>query len=152
MSGLTSQALISALESVVLTTGRFERANAYEPKTPPGSGLTAAIWVQDIKPVPSSGLASTSVLFVARIRLFTNMLQEPQEQIDPQLCDAVDDVMGRLSGGFTLGGIVREVDLLGESGVALTAQAAYVTVQQTMYRIYDITVPLVVNDAWTQGA
>jgi regulator of RNase E activity RraA len=80
------------------------------------------------------------------------MLQEPQDAIDPQVCDAADDFMGRVSGGFTLNGLVRDVDLLGEYGTGLSAQAGYIRVQQSEYRCMTITIPLLVNDVWTQGA
>jgi hypothetical protein len=56
-------------------------------------------------------LPSCSLL---QLRIYSNMLQEPQDAIDPQVCDAADDFMGRVSGGFTLNGLVRDVDLLGE--------------------------------------
>jgi hypothetical protein len=153
VSGLGSQALVDKLVSVALITGRFDRVNAHEPKAPPGSGLSAAVWVQHVRPVAAaSGLSSTSAVFMAMLRIYSNMLQEPQDAIDPGVCDAADDLMSRFSGGFTLGGLVREVDLLGEFGQPLAAQAGYITIQQTMFRCMDITLPLIVNDVWTQGA
>jgi hypothetical protein len=152
VSGLSSQALVDKLASVALTTGRFDRVNMHEPKAPPGSGLTAAVWVQELRPISTSGLASTSVLFVAVLRIYTNMLQEPQDAIDPLVCDAADDLVARFSSGFTLGGVVREVDLLGAYGTGLAVLAGYLTIQQTMYRCMDLILPLVLNDVWDQGA
>jgi hypothetical protein len=152
MSGLGIQGLLDVLVSDALASGRFERVNGHEPKAPPGNGLTAALWAQEIKPVPTSGLASTSLLFVAQLRIYQNMLSEPQDAIDPAVFDAADDYMGRVTAGFTLGGLVRSVDLLGIHGAPLSAAAGYITVQQTMYRCLTITLPLIVNDVWDQGA
>jgi hypothetical protein len=59
--------------------------------------------------------------------------------------------MAAYSGDFTLGDVVQEVDLLGEVGVPLRAQAGYITINQTMYRCMDITLPLIVNDLWSQS-
>lgn len=152
MSGLGSQSLVDKLVTVALQTGRFDRVNAHEPKAPPGNGLSAAVWVQAVKPIPTSGLASTSVLFLAMLRIYSNMLQEPQDAIDPNVCDAADDLISRFSSAFTLGGTVREVDLLGAYGPPLAAQAGYITIQQTMYRCMDVALPLIINDVWDQGA
>jgi hypothetical protein len=152
MSGLGTQGLLSAVVSHAMASGQFDRVNGYEPKSPPGNGLTAAVWVQRIVPVPSSGLDDTSVLFVAQLRIYTNMLSEPQDAVDPALCDAADDLMSRYTGGFTLGGLVRQIDLLGIHGTPLEAVAGYITVQQTLYRCMTLTIPLLVNDAWDQGA
>jgi hypothetical protein len=152
MSGLGTQALLDQVVSLALQTGRFDRVNGHEPKAPPGSGLTAAVWVQTVRPVASSGLDSTSTLFVAQLRVYQNMLSEPEDAIDPAVFDAVDDLAARVTGGFTFGGLLRAVDLLGTYGTPLMAVAGYVTIQQTMYRCVDLAMPLIVNDVWDQEA
>ena len=48
--------LIDAAVSHALTTGRFEKVNGYEPKSAPGYGLTAAVWVQNVASIQGSGL------------------------------------------------------------------------------------------------
>jgi hypothetical protein len=47
---------------------------------------------------------------------------------------------------------VRNIDLLGEYGQRLTAQAGYLQLSDGMYRIFTITIPCIVNDMWTQVA
>lgn len=146
------KAVLDALVSAAAATGYFARVNAHEPKnTPPRGGLTAAIWAQNIRP-HRSGLASTTLRVEWRLRLYTNMTAEPQDAIDPTLLEATCALMGDYSIGFALGGLVRSVDLLGEAGPPLSAQAGYLTIGTAMHRVMDITLPVIINDAFTQGA
>lgn len=150
---LDLQAIIDAMRDDAMASGLFESVNGHEPKSKPGGGITAAIWSQTIRPVPrGNSLISTTVRVEMMMRLYTSMLAEPQDSIDPALTAAVDTIMRNMSGGFTLGGVVREVDLLGEFGEPLSARAGYINQDGKLFRIYDLTVPIVVNDLWTQGA
>lgn len=154
MTGLNIAANLDKLVSHALTLGIFERVNQHEPKNAPGNGLTAAVWVDDIGPARGqSGLSSTTARVVCVVRLYTSMLQEPQDAIDPNLVDAVDALMAAYSGDFELGGNVRCIDLLGGlGGTPLAARAGHITVDQKAYRVMTITVPLIINDAWNQEA
>ncbi len=149
---LDPQAILDRVTSHAQASGHFERVNGHEPKSAPGNGLTAAVWVEYIGPAPrQSGLAVTAGLLRLTVRLFSNMLAEPQDGIDPALLAATSDLMGLFSGDFDLGGTVRNVDLLGQTGAPLSAQAGYIDVDKRLYRVYTITLPLVVNDVWTQA-
>jgi hypothetical protein len=78
------------------------------------------------------------------------MLAEPQDAIDPAMLDAVDLLCGAYSAGFTLGGALRSIDLLGTYGAPLSAKAGYLTQDSKLYRVMTITLPCIVNDLWTQ--
>lgn len=149
---LDSQALLDKLETQALQIGYFDKVNMHEPKKPPGHELTAAIWVQHIGRATSSGASSTSAYVIFNIRIYANMLQEPQQGIDPQVMIATDVLMNKFQGNFTLDGLVRAVDLLGIEGEKLEANAGYVTINSVMFRTMDITVPLIINDVWDQVA
>lgn len=152
---LEIQAYIDALASHALSTGWLEKANAYEPRSAPNTGLTSAIWFQSIKPAPTaSGLASTTILLVMTVRLYTSAIKEPAEldMMDPNLVRVVDALLTAYSGDFTLDGMIRNVDLLGEHGQALEAEAGYLDIDRTKFRVVDITVPLIINDAFGQVA
>jgi hypothetical protein len=151
--GAAVTALIDGVESIAMQTGEFRSVNTHEPKAAPGSGLRLAIWAQTIEPIAAaSGLASTSGYVVLNARAYGNMLTKPEDEIDPRLMTAATVLVGAFSADFTLGGLVRNIDLLGEYGQTLAAQAGYVTIAGTMYRIMTVTVPCVVNDMWTQEA
>lgn len=147
--------ILDGIISHALGSGWFERVNVRtgEPKNAPGSGLTVAVWAQSVDPVPrASGLNVTTSRVELMERIYSNMLQEPVDMIDPNVIKATDVLMTAYTGDFTLGGSVMEVDLLGAYGTALRAQAGYVTIGQTMFRCMDITLPLIVADLWTQAA
>jgi hypothetical protein len=146
--------LVSALTSHAQSLGVFESVNGHEPKSKPGHGLTAAVWVDHGKPA-MSGLDATSAVVVLSVRLFSSMISEPQDMIDPELIDALDLLVAAYSGDFELNDDslgVRCVDLLGMEGTSLSWQAGYVSQDNTMYRVMTISVPLIINDAWAQEA
>ncbi len=144
-------AILQTIEDHAAASGWFDRVNRHEPKNAPGYGLTAAIWVDRIEPVPArSGLAATSGRLVVNVRIYSSMLAEPQDAIDPHVTAAVNVLMVAYSGDFTLGGLVEKVDLLGAHGVPLSAQAGYLNQDNKVYRVMTITVPLALNDLWSQ--
>lgn len=151
---IDSQDLIDRLASHAMTTGIFDRVNQHEPKSKPGRGLTCAIWVDRIEPAARrSGLAATSARVVFNVRVYTNMLQNPQDAIDPAVMDAVDLLMANYSGDFSLGSADRWIDLLGVTqGHPLFAQSGYINIDNMTYRVMTITAPVIVEDAWTQAA
>lgn len=144
-------AIVDAVVSHAAATGRFEKVNGHEPKNAPGNGLTAAVWVQRLAPLAlQSGLAATSALLLVNLRIYQNMLAEPQDAIDPNVVAAVDALVTAYSGDFTLDGLVADVDLLGRHGTALAAEAGYLSQDNKMFRVMTLTVPLVLNNVWEQ--
>lgn len=144
--------IFEAAESHAAASGYFDRVNFHEPKNAPGHGLTCALWVQDIGPDPAAtGLVSTSARLVLNVRVYAGMLQEPQDAIDPAVLIAVIGLIAAYSGDFELGGLIRNVDLLGQSGVPLSAAAGYLNQSGHLYRVMTITLPLIVSDVWVQA-
>ena len=151
--GMPSEGIIDAIVSQILATGLFDSVNAHQGVSSPGTGMTGAVWVQDIEPSPrDSGLASVAVVFTVMARLYMPASSEPLDMVDPLLTQATDTLMGAYVGGFTLGGLVRNIDVLGENGRKLGAQYGYVTIEGAPYRCATITVPCVVNDPWNEEA
>lgn len=149
---MDTQGIIDALVSNAASTGLFTQVNTHEPKSAPRSDLLCAIWIDRVLPYAErSGLNATSALLIFNARIYTSMTQFPQDAIDPKVVIAVDTLMTQYSGDFTLGGEVANIDLLGESGFMLEAQAGYITQDNKPYRVMTITIPLIVNDAWTQA-
>lgn len=143
--------IFDAVVSEFQRSGYFDKVNMHEPKRGPNRGLTAAIWLQSIGPVPEgSGLAATTAQLIFVGRIYSNMLKEPQDMIDPQLTKAVSNVIRRFHDNFDFGGMIRNVDLLGAAGVQLGAVAGYLEQDGKTYRIFDMTIPCLVNDIWEQ--
>lgn len=143
--------ILDQVQSHALASGYFDAVNGSEPKSPPGTGLTAAVWVEQIGPARgASSLIATSVRLAFYVRLYAPMNQEPADAIDPNLMKALDSLMAAYSGDFTLGGTVRDVDLLGQFGDPLSARAGYLVESGNEYRVMTITLPVIVNDLWDQ--
>ena len=143
--------ILDAVASHAAASGYFDRVGTHEPENAPGFGLTAAVWMDRLSPV-LSGLASTTGRVVFNVRLFTPMAQEPADAIDPNLTAACDALFRAYVGDFTLGGLVREVDVRGSQGIGLEARAGYIEQDGTLLRVYTITLPVVVNDLWDEAA
>jgi hypothetical protein len=146
--------ILARVQEHALTSGWFTDVNGEEPKSPPDtSGLTAAVWVQDIGPARGgSGLDSTSIRLGLMVRLYAGLYTEPGDAIDPRMMQALDALLRSYSGDFELDGTVRDVDLLGQYGEPLGAKAGYMLQGGTEYRVMDITLPLIINDLWEQVA
>lgn len=146
--------LFSAITSHAVALGLFERVNGHEPKSAPGNGLSAAVWVESIGPANSSGLTSTSAAVTFSVRIYSNFIQKPEDGIDINILHATDALMNEYSGDYELGSAlnVRCVDLLGQEGTPLNARAGYQTIDDKVYRVMTITLPLIINDVWDQAA
>lgn len=146
-------AYTDALVSHAMSTGWFDQVNEHEPKSSINSGMTAAIWFTGLKPAEGvSGLNSTTAVLEMRLRIYTSMTSEPLDQIDPTVVKATGDLLTRYSADFTLDGMVRNIDLLGEFGQSLEAKSGYLDVGGTKMRVVDIFLPLVINDLFSQEA
>jgi hypothetical protein len=150
---LDIRTILSAVESHALASGHFVTVNGLEPRSPPTSGITAAVWVEQIGPARgASGLTSTSTRLALFVRLYSSLVQQEPDAIDPDLMTALDALMAAYSGDFELGGLIRNVDLLGAYGDPLSARAGYLAEAGSEYRVMTITLPLIVNDLWAQVA
>ena len=150
------QDIVNGVISHAQMLGRFDKVNGYEPKSPPGNGLTAAVWAQSIGPmVTQSGLQATTMYLVLNVRLYLPMLKEDQDAIDPLMLMTCNELLASYSSEFTLAGTVDAIDLLGIGGQTLNAQAGYVQIgggDTRMNRVMTITVPMIKYDAWAQEA
>lgn len=150
---INSQDLITRLTDHARASGIFDRVNEHEPKNKPGRGLTCALWIDRLEPARSrSGLNSTTARVVFKVRIYTNMLQNPQDGIDPSVLDATDKMFEAYTGDFELGDDERFIDVMGMTqGAPLSAESGYINIDNMTYRVMTITVPVIVNDAWTQA-
>lgn len=143
--------ILDAVVSDVQSTGYFDKVNTHEPKKAPRTQMTAAVWIESIDPIAlASTLSYTSARLVFKLRMYQNMLREPQDMIDPLMGKAASRLMRRYHDDFDFEGLVRNIDLLGAYGVALSAISGYLDVDGKMLRIIDMTIPVIVNDVWPQ--
>lgn len=150
---MDTTAILSAAQSHAAALGWFDRVAGFEPKNAPGSGLTAAYWVDDLRPIPArSGLAVTSARLGLSVRVYAHLTGDDDARADLAVVAAVDGLLASYTAGFTLGGLVAQVDVLGQHGDPLAARLGYLNQDGTEFRVAVLTVPLIVNDAWEQVA
>jgi len=148
---LNLSAPLVAIESHAKASGLFERVIRREPLSAPGSGLTAAVWGQRLRPIAlQSGLNVTSAAANFFFRVYAELAQEPAEDVDVLVFGALGDVMGRLTGDFTLGGTVSSIDLLNRHGVPMDSAMGYLTQDNKTFRTGTLLIPLIFNDVWEQ--
>jgi len=145
--------IIDAVVSDALALGVFESVNGHEAASAPGSGVTADVWVGTIQALGvASGLSEVSVLLLLNMRVYKAWNAADRDTIDPALLAAVGQMFATFAGGFTLGGLIRNVDVMGAHGTPLAAPFGYVTIDSIQYRCATLAVPCVVNDLWTEAA
>ncbi|MFF7096414.1 hypothetical protein ACFY9A_29065 [Streptomyces rubradiris] len=145
--------ILDAAISHASASGYFDAVNGHEPIHPsPSGGLTAGVWVDRVTPVRSSGLDSVTALVVLNVRLYTSAQQLPLDAIDPAMVAAVDALCTAYAGDFTLGGLVRQVDIFGIHGQTLDVRAGYLPQDGALQRVMTIWLPCIVNDLWEEAA
>lgn len=148
---LNPQPIFDAFITHLQSLGLFEQVNGAAADVSPGYGLVVTNEFVDMVPVRSSGLAAVSVRLLFAQTILTAQEQEPADAIDPQVLTAAGLVFGSYIGAFTLGGLVRYVDVFGSDGEPLRARAGYGTVAGVKARAVVLDVPVVVNDPWTEA-
>jgi hypothetical protein len=149
--GFDVVAILDAITSHAAALGPFESVVTHEPKTAVPGGLTGAVWVNQIDLVPEfSGLAESAVRVQFVLRLYDNMIREPQDSIDPDMTRVVNDLFVAYHADYTLGGLVTEIDLLGSYGDPLYMRSGYIRQDNKLLRAMSIYLPVIVAAAFTQ--
>src|SRR5581483_1677147 len=136
------QQVLDAVVSDALATGLFENVNGHEAASAPGSGVTADVWVGTMQALGvASGLDEVSVLLLLNMRVYKQWNSADRDLIDPALLSATGQMFATFAGGFTLGGLIRNIDVMGAHGTPLAAPFGYVTIDSIQYRCETIAVP-----------
>jgi hypothetical protein len=143
------------LVSHALASGHFDTVNAQKPTSVPNTGVNAMVEFGRMKRArgrAGSGLSATSVLLVVTVSCYLSAEQQPADDIDPQAVAAADALLAAYVGDFELGGTVRHIDVGASQGVELDAAAGWARVGGVDVRAVVVTVPMVVNDVWSEAA
>jgi hypothetical protein len=142
-----AQALFDSLKSAAQGLALFQGVDTHEPLNAPGNRLYCSIVLGPMRPVTSSGLAAVSGQITFDFHVWSSAMQKPYDAIDPEVLAVTASLMGVLSGELTLGGTVRNVELF-----SMTAQPGYLEFEGKQFRTMALTVPVVINDMWTEVA
>lgn len=148
---LDIQGILDTISSHAMSTGYFETVNQYESKQSPGNGISAAVWVDRLYPIRSSGLATTSIRLDLLLRMYSSTYIQPYDDIDPNLTKALDTLMRAYCGDFEVGGQVRQIDIFGAYGASLESRSGYMNLDGKEFRVFTIRVPLICDDLWDQS-
>ena len=139
---------LEKIQSYLASDGGFKTALIGEPKAlAPGIQLAAAVYMQGVSMegfVVDGGSIESHVI---TIRLYIDMLREPVKDVEIDLAVAVQRIVSDLLGDFDLGTTVRNVD-----GANMRTDWGYVDLGGKMFRVADITVPLIVDNSATAAA
>jgi hypothetical protein len=151
---IDSRQIFATLQGYAASSGLFDAVVGHEPIKSPAAptGLTCAVQYMGMRPIQSSGLNSVSVRVEMWFRIFTSSLQEPQDDIDPRVMDAVDSLFSSVINDFDFGSQARYVDVFGSDGEGMSVSAGFVTMDQRPMRTADIVVPILINDAYDESA
>ena len=138
---------LSDLKSKFMEHGAFKAVVIGEPKAPP-EDTTCALWMVSTVPVALT-LTTTVEVHVVNARVHMKALDEETERTELEMARIVSDISADILGDFDLGATVRNVDAAGQYGTAFGSQWGYADISHTLFRICDITIPLIVDDSAT---
>lgn len=143
--------ILDTLVTHAQNTGWFQNVLEHESKQAGTNGLTAGVWVERIDPIKSSGLNSSSVRLELEMRLYNSTMAEPYEDIDTNLVKALDALFTAYISDFQLGGEARHIDVFGAHGQGLGVRVGYMNMDGREFRVFQIRIPVIINDAWTES-
>jgi hypothetical protein len=146
------QSILDNVASHALATGHFEAVLGYSSKQSSTNGITAAIYVEDIRAIRTSGLSTTTVRLELEMQIYSSTYQEPYNDIDANLVKATDALFTALIGDFDLGGEARNIDVFGAHGQPLRVRSGLMNLSGKEFRVFQIIIPIIVDDCFDQAA
>ena len=137
---------IRAIQGHLMASGWFDRVQVGEPKGPPGNGLTAAIFMDNVA-VEELTLSTTIERHEVVVRFYTPELQETTPIREDRLEKATAYIEKAWFGDFSLGAAVRNIDIS-----QLAWDFGHVNIDRIEYRTVEITLPLIVDGSATLAA
>ncbi len=137
------------VEGFLQASGYFQKTQVGEPKSPPREDLSVSVFMANVALDRLFLDGGTGESHVVTVRIYKNMLSEPQENIEYDLAQVISQVTSDFLGDADLGSTIMTIDAGGIYGTAIRVDWGYLDVGGIMYRIADITLPLIVNDSAT---
>lgn len=152
VADLDPGAVLTTLLDYAREQGVYEVVRLTEFTTPPPSGLCFALWAEALGTTQTgTGLASTNALVRCMARIYYPAFGKDSATHEVRMINAASGYLGKLNGGFTLGGTVRNVDILGETGELPEWEFGHAGIDNKISRIADLSIRAVLNDVWIQG-
>ena len=136
-----------------ISAGRFAHDVVIgEPMQPPKSDqdkVFCAISIQrsSVQQVAADG--GTTEVYQILLRCYYEMLQGSTETMELTLVNAVSNIQQDLVEDSDLGGNIRNIDVAGQFGSGVGAEYGHIDQSGVLFRVADITLPLIVDGSAT---
>ena len=116
---------------------------------PPDGGLAAAIWMLNSGVYRVYANGGTAEFYNVRLRIYRNAFAEDAFMNEWEMAKAVNETLDNLLTDADLNSTVMSIDPGGISGNTVTTEWGYTEINNVMFRIADITLPILVDDSIT---
>lgn len=144
-------ATLTTLQTTLDATGQFTGGvQIGEPFSPPND-LTLAIMARKHSPSQAT-LSATIDVWTVQLRLYARAGMTPPDaqRVELNVLAAYASLETALTGAFTLGGNTRAIDWYGEeAGHRVESDWGHVVISGTIFRVVDVVLPLIIDDAAT---
>jgi hypothetical protein len=143
---------LHAVETYVQDLGLFQSVQIGEPKAPLPQGFHAVCFMQSVGITSVYIGGETRESHVVMLRIYRDMLAEqsdPQITLETEIAVVVSKLMANLLGDTDLESSIMSIDAAGMDGTSMAAAYGYIELGGVIYRICDITVPMIVNGSAT---
>jgi|TARA_Y100000310_G_C20571592_1_gene758317 hypothetical protein len=143
---------LHAMETYVQNLGLFQTVQIGEPKQPLGQGFHAAIFMNSVSISMVYAGGDTRENHLVTLRVYRDMLAEqsdPQLNLESEIAVLLSKLMENILGDTDLESTIMSIDAAGMDGSSMSATFGYVDVGGSMYRVADISIPMIVNGSAT---
>ncbi len=148
MSAFSILGTLTAVKDYLLSSGLFlGGAQIGEPKAPQAAGFAASVF-NGAWHVAQLTLNNTIEEHVVIVRIYRNMLADPEADIETDVANRMDLLKAFVAGHYQLDNAgIRAVDVGGMYGTALRGQFGYADIAGTMHRFAEMSLPVIVDDS-----
>jgi len=145
-AAIKTKAAMQSIQGKLMASGRFKGVSLGDPIAPPNSPHAAILLSRYEN--KTTALDKTIETRTILVRFYIKAFDDPQGNNEILMDDMVTEFFEDLWGDFDLGGNIRNPEPLG-----VTAVIGYITVGEAgakiVYRVADITLPLIVDNSST---
>mgnify|MGYP004452397989 FL=1 len=116
-----------------------------------GTRLAGAIWMMNSSIVLLFADGGTREVHTLMLRVYSDF-KDPTSTGEKRLALSVNQIASNILSDSDLGATIMSVDAAGQYGTGMSMDWGQLTISDRMYRVVDITLPFIVDDASTATA
>jgi hypothetical protein len=142
---------LHAVQSHLAGNGWLTKVDAGEPKAAPSEQFSASVFMDSVSVALVFANGGTREVHNVVIRVLTNMLSIPTEDVEYNLAEIVQQMVSDLIADYDLGGTINHIDVGGIYGDGISTSWGHIDIAGTFFRLAEIRLPLVVDDSGTSS-